>query len=125
MRQRFSWGDIVVIPGKILNLFTDAAPPPQGERFETLLRHKNIVVERIVSSSHITPQEYIQPQDEWVVLVQGHAVLQVEGRAMDLVAGDHVFLPAGVPHTVERVSAGAVWLAVHLHPQAPLDDPGG
>ena len=34
-----------------------------------------------------------------------------------LKAGDHVFLPARVPHTVQRVSEGALWLAVHLHPE--------
>jgi len=104
-----------------LNLFADAAPPLRGERFETFLRHKNLVIERIVSSSDIVPQDYLQPQDEWVVLVQGEAVLRVEDRSMNLAAGDHVFLPAGVAHTVERVSAGAIWLAVHLHPQ-PLGD---
>jgi cupin 2 domain-containing protein len=32
------------------NLFADAAPFSAGERFETLLSHKNLVIERIVSS---------------------------------------------------------------------------
>ena len=32
------------------NLFVDAAPPKTGERFDVLLRHGNLVVERIVSS---------------------------------------------------------------------------
>lgn len=99
------------------NLFADAAPPLKDERFETILNHRNLVVERIVSSAFITPSEYVQPQDEWVVLVQGEAVLLVDDEALALKAGDHVFLPAGVPHRVERVSAGALWLAVHLHPE--------
>ncbi len=96
------------------NLFTDVEPPHEGERFDTLLRHKNCVVERIVSSSAITPREYVQPQDEWVVLVKGEAVLQVAGQSITLQPGDYLFLPAGVPHTVERTSQGAMWLAVHL-----------
>lgn len=99
------------------NLFADAIPLQEGERFETLLSHKNLVVERIVSSAAITPCEYVQPQDEWVVLVQGEAVLAVAGEPVALKSGDYVFLPAGVPHTVERVSQGALWLAVHLHPK--------
>lgn len=98
------------------NLFINADPPQEGERVETLLRHKNLVVERIVSSSAITPHEYIQPQDEWVVLVKGDAVLRVAGESIALTPGDHLFLPAGVPHTVERTSQGALWLALHLHP---------
>src|SRR5688572_16067346 len=99
------------------NLFNDATAPPQGERFDVLLDHRNLVVERIVSSAGITPQESVQPQDEWVVLIQGEAVLQIAGETMSLKAGDYVFLPAGVPHRVERTSHGAMWLAVHLHPQ--------
>lgn len=97
------------------NLLADAAPPPEGERFETLLQHKNLVIERIVSSAAITPSESRQSQDEWVVLVQGTADLQVDGEPVSLKSGDYLFLPAGVPHTVERVSQGALWLAVHLH----------
>jgi cupin 2 domain-containing protein len=98
------------------NLFADAAPPATGERFETVLSHKNLVIERIVSSSDITPQEYVQPQDEWVLLVQGEATLRVAGESVELKSGDHLFLPANVPHTVERVSHGAIWLAVHPLP---------
>ncbi len=99
------------------NLFADAAPPPDGERFETLLSHRNLVIERIISSAAITPCEYVQPQDEWVVLVQGEATLQVAGELVLLKPGDHLFLAAGTPHTVEQVSEGALWLAVHLHPE--------
>ncbi len=107
------------------NLFADAAPPCEGERFETLLSHRNLVVERIVSSAAITPCVYVQPQDEWVVLVQGEAELEVAGESVSLKPGDHLFLPAGVPHSVTRVSEGAIWLAVHLHPEpARPADPG-
>ncbi len=99
------------------NLFTNANPPPAGERFDELLRHRNLVVERIVSSAAIAPQEYVQPQDEWVLLVQGEAVLRADGEAISLKAGDYLFLPAGMPHTVERTSEGAMWLALHLYPE--------
>lgn len=98
------------------NLFTDAASPHEGEQFDTILSHRNVVVERIVSSAAITAHEYVQALDEWVVLIRGEAVLQVAGEAISLGAGDHLFLPAGVPHTVERTSEGAMWLAVHIHP---------
>jgi cupin 2 domain-containing protein len=107
------------------NLFADVAPPSAGERFETLLSHKNLVIERIVSSSATTPEEYVQPQDEWVVLVQGEAALRVAGESVELKAGDHLFLPANVPHTVEHVSQGAIWLAVHLHPEQAAPPDGG
>jgi cupin 2 domain-containing protein len=100
------------------NLFADTTPPTEGERFETLLQHRNLVVERILSSAAITPSEYVQTQDEWVLLASGEAEMLVDGQPVTLAAGDHLFLPAGTPHTVKRVSEGAVWLAVHLHPEA-------
>lgn len=100
------------------NLYEDSAPPREGERCAALLRHRNLVVERIVSSAAIAPCEYVQAQDEWVVLVRGEAVLQVAGQTVVLKSGDHLFLPAGVPHSVERVADGALWLAVHLHPES-------
>ena len=97
------------------NLFANAAPPQEGERFESLLSHKGLVVERIVSSSKIASQEYVQEQDEWVVLLQGEATLDVDGQTVQLRSGDYLFLPSRTPHTVQRVSDGALWLAVHLH----------
>jgi len=97
------------------NLFVDADVPLQGERFEALLNHKNLVIERIVSSAATTPSEYIQPQDEWVAMIRGEATLDIAGELFELHSGDYVFIPAGTPHTVRRVSDGALWLAVHLH----------
>ena len=99
------------------NLYADAAPPAEGERCETLLSHRNLVVERIVSSADITPTEYVQPQDEWVLLVRGEALLDVAGDEVPLREGDHLFLPAGTPHTVRTASEGAIWAAVHPHPE--------
>ncbi len=97
------------------NLYEDALPPATGERFDTLLSHRGLVIERIVSTSRIASQEYVQEQDEWVVLLQGEARLDVAGRELPLRAGDYLFLPSRTPHTVLQVSDGALWLAVHLH----------
>lgn len=102
---------------RVGHLFFDAVPPEKGERFDTLLRHGRLHVERIVSSAEgVSPSTYVQRQDEWVLLVQGEAVLEVEGLPHALKSGDHLFLPAGTPHKVLRTSQGAIWLAVHLHP---------
>lgn len=100
------------------NLFAQTDPPATGERFDTLLSHRHLVVERIVSSNDTQPTRYVQPQDEWVVLLQGSAELTVGSEAVSLQAGDYLFIAAGTPHTVERTSAGALWLAVHLHAES-------
>ena len=104
------------------NLFADFEVPLDGERFDALLSHRNLVVERIISSADITPTEYVQEQDEWVVLLQGEATLEVAGEAVELRSGDYLFLPAGTPHVLRRVTNGALWLAVHLHPAPACGD---
>ncbi|MXS85479.1 cupin domain-containing protein [Nitrosomonas sp. HPC101] len=97
------------------NLFTGFSVPQQGETFETLLSHKNLVIERIVSAAELSPQQYRQAQDEWVVLLKGTATLEADGKTIELNAGDYLFLPANTPHTVKRASHGALWLAIHLY----------
>lgn len=98
------------------NLFSDSIPPSAGERLDVLLSHRNLVIERIVSSARVVATQYVQPQDEWVLLVRGEAELDVAGEPVVLNAGDYVFLPSGTVHTLKSASEGALWLAVHLHP---------
>lgn len=107
------------------NLYAASDAPAAGERFDTLLQHRQLVVERIVSAAGASSAEFVQAQDEWVLLVRGSAVLEVAGQARALEAGDYLFLPAGTPHTVKHTSGDALWLAVHLHPAPapPAGDP--
>ena len=95
------------------NLFATPVPS-SGERFDELARFGNTTIERIVSSAEPGADPYDQAQDEWVVLLAGHAQLEVAGRPVDLGPGDHVSLPAHTPHRVLSTSAGTVWLAVHV-----------
>ncbi len=53
-----------------------------------------------------------------VVLLRGEATVEMAGRIHALSTGDHLFIPAGTPHVVKSTSDGALWLAVHLHPDA-------
>lgn len=101
------------------NLFQQLPRLEQGEEFETLLQHHNLKIERIVSSSSPEDTRYCQPQDEWVALLQGEAMLEVDGAEHRLRAGDHRFIPAGTPHRVLATSEEprCIWLAVHLYPE--------
>lgn len=104
------------------NLFTRLPSPATGEAFEAILRRRNLVIERIVSSDRPEPTLYDQAQDEWVLLVQGHATLELAGEALSLGPGDYLFIPAHSPHRVLSTShePPCLWLAVHLHPgEAP------
>jgi len=102
----------------IRNFFDGIEPPSKGERFDILCKTRNLVIERIVSSSDITSEQYVQEQDEWVMLLRGQAVLLVDGEEVTLKEGDFLFIPAKTPHTVQKTSGDALWLAIHLHPES-------
>lgn len=101
------------------NLFAHAEPPSTGERMETLRRIGPVHIERIVSSATPEPGTYVQAQDEWVALLTGGAELSVADERVSLTPGDHIFLPARIPHTVVSTMPGTVWLAVHVAPTDP------
>ena len=98
-----------------MNLF-DVENPTEGERFDTLVQCRNVVVERIASSSEVDGQIYDQEQDEWVALIRGTATLELGGIERSLSPGENVFIPAHKKHRVVACSKDALWLAVHVHP---------
>jgi cupin 2 domain-containing protein len=95
-------------------LLDSAYSPSAGERFETLATMGSTTVQQILSSDTPDPTVYEQDHDEWVVVLTGSAVLEVEDRDHALGAGDWILLPAGVPHRVVRAAAGTSWLAIHV-----------
>ncbi|CAA9260297.1 MAG: hypothetical protein AVDCRST_MAG10-2715 [uncultured Acidimicrobiales bacterium] len=62
------------------------------------------------------PYDYLQEDDEWVVVLAGTGMVEVDGHRQTLGPGDWAFLPAGVPHRVVCTEAGTSWLAVHTPP---------
>lgn len=103
-------------------LFQLPTPLPPEELFTPLFETGTVRIERIVSAGQITPmgQWYDQPQDEWVILLQGEATLAYDdGRQLGLTAGEYVLLPAHTRHRVNFTSVDppCIWLAVHMeHP---------
>ena len=74
-------------------------------------------IERIISLGHASPEGfwYDQDQHEWVMVVQGEAVLAVEGQPdRHLKAGDYLTIPAHTRHRVVSTASTQVtiWLAV-------------
>ena len=94
---------------------TTSGPPLVGEEFHELVRVQNVVIEEIVSSALPDSVEYRQPHDEWVVVLEGSASLDVDGTELTLAAGDWVLIGAQTRHHVLDTEAGTRWLAVHVH----------
>ena len=96
-----------------MNLY-EYLTPQSGENFTTLLEHKNIKINRIVSSSDVKPVEYIQDEDEWLVLLEGEATLLINNEEKRLTKGEILFIPAKVAHKILKTKNGTVWLTVHI-----------
>jgi cupin 2 domain-containing protein len=91
-----------------------ADAPATGETFHELLSARGVLIEEILSGASAEPTPYLQDHDEWVVVLAGGALLDVDGERCELEAGEWLLLPRDVAHTVIRTQPGTHWLAVHL-----------
>ena len=100
----------------MINIFNIPSMIPE-EIIETLHESKIIRIERILSAGQISPEGfwYDQPENEWVLLVQGEAKVTFDdGTLTSLKAGDHIFIEVHKRHRVEYTSAEppCVWVCV-------------
>ena len=98
--------------------FNDIPKQLPEELFTLLLENKKLRIERIVSEGQRTPagEWYDQMQNEWVILLQGEAVIEYENtEQLTLKPGDYLFIPANTPHRVAWTTAAqqTIWLAIH------------
>jgi cupin 2 domain-containing protein len=103
------------------NIFNNIPAIIPEELFENLIDRESLKIERIISYGHNTPigEWYDQSWDEWVLLLQGAAILAYEdGTKVKLQAGDYVLIPAQTRHRVEwtQPEAKTIWLAIHFVP---------
>ena len=55
--------------------------------------------------------DFLHDVDEMVLLLEGECMIEMQGRAIRLQAGDQLLVPAGCKHTVRNTGAGpARWL---------------
>ncbi|ALP40650.1 phosphoribosylaminoimidazole carboxylase [Aeromonas schubertii] len=105
--------------GNLLKMLPDSLP---CELFEDILSTDRLRIERILSRGQSTPQGewYDQNEHEWVLLVEGGAVLSIEdpqsgeARLLRLGPGDYLNLPAHQRHRVESTAPDrtTIWLAI-------------
>jgi len=97
----------------MINLYECSRPEAGEERLDVLLEHPSGRIERIASNGART-EWYDQDEDEWVVLLEGTAELEVEAERVALRRGDTLLLPAHCRHRVVSTSEDALWLAVFI-----------
>ncbi|HMS63814.1 MAG TPA: cupin domain-containing protein [Ignavibacteria bacterium] len=102
------------------NIFTSPDNfPKEFEYFQPLIETDNLLIEKIVSTGQSTPvdQWLEQDRDEWVILLQGKAVIRFEDDTVNnLNPGDYLFIQKNTKHRVESTSADpeCIWIAVHF-----------
>ncbi|MCU7890840.1 MAG: cupin domain-containing protein [Candidatus Thiodiazotropha sp. (ex Ustalcina ferruginea)] len=98
------------------NLFKPDKADGEKETFDTLLKRKNVSIERILSPPDTATEITQQPYDEWVCVLQGSARLEMADEHINLHRGDNALIPAHTPHRVLTTShqPHCIWLAVHI-----------
>ena len=105
----------------LLTLPKDIHLPGTPEHFSPLLASDSgLLVERIVSWGHVTPEGQWY---EWVLLLEGSARLGfADGREVALERGQCLLLPRHVRHRVLETSKPCIWLAIHAPQLRPQND---
>lgn len=101
------------------NIFGNLPSDASVEHFETIVQAEGSRVERIVTYGQGSPDGfwYDQAQNEWVMVLRGHAKLEIEGHTelVELKSGDYVDLVAHTRHRVAWTTPAepTIWLAIH------------
>ncbi|HEY7536435.1 MAG TPA: cupin domain-containing protein [Gaiellaceae bacterium] len=88
--------------------------PRVGEHAEPLAAFGPVEIIQILSGRLDEAVDFVQAEDEWVLVLGGRGRLELDGRDVVLEAGDWLYLPAGVPHRLVEAEPGTSWLAVHV-----------
>jgi len=100
------------------NIFSDIPGNMEKEVFELLAQNHAVVIERIISKGHKSPESgwYDQEKNEWVLVLKGEAILSFEDQSsVKLSEGDFINIPARKKHKVAWTDPDkeTIWLAIH------------
>ena len=101
----------------VQNIFHDCQAVSGEEQFVMLCENASVKIERIISHSHSSPENfwYDQGEDEWVIVLRGAATLEFAGgELVELKTGDYVMIPRHLRHRVAETGEETIWLAVHI-----------
>lgn len=101
---------------KKLNLLENIVIDKKNEEFLQLLQNENLQIERIVSNGQTSPDNfwYDQEKSEFVLLLEGEAIIEFENEEVELFKGDCINIEAHRKHRVKYTSQtqATIWLAI-------------
>lgn len=100
------------------NIFDSIPENLNREAFDQLIKSNDVIIERIISKGHTSPDSgwFDQDKNEWVMVLQGEAILSFKNESsIKLQAGDFINITAHKKHKVEWTDPDreTIWLAVH------------
>ena len=98
------------------NVFEELPIDKSEERFFEIFKNETIKIEKIVSNGQTSPDNfwYEQEQNEFVLLLEGFAILEFEDKEIELKKGDCINIKAFEKHRVKLTSLdeSTIWFAV-------------
>ena len=98
------------------NIFEQIIVDKNEEKFFEIFKNETIKVEKIVSNGQTSPENfwYEQEKSEFVLLLEGYAILEFENREEELKKGDCLNIQAYEKHRVKFTSLDepTIWFAV-------------
>ena len=96
------------------NIYDLKRPKIGQEEIKPLFKTDTVLINQILSHQLERSAWYQQKEDEWLVLIEGEAVLEFENKMIHLKRGDTLLIPAQQRHRVLKTSTDALWLTVHM-----------
>lgn len=101
---------------KKYNIFDKIIVDKEEENFFEIFKNETIKIEKIVSNGQISPENfwYEQEKSEFILLLEGFAILEFENREVELKKGDCINIKAKQKHRVKFTSLDepTIWFAV-------------
>ena len=98
------------------NIFEQIIVDKNEEKFFEIFKNETIKIEKIVSNGQISPKNfwYEQEKSEFILLLEGFAILEFEDREVELKKGDCLNIKAMEKHRVKFTSLDepTIWFAV-------------
>jgi cupin 2 domain-containing protein len=99
-----------------ISFYNDIPKLSKDEIFFKILSNEKVRIEKIVSNGQKSAKNfwYDQSENEFVMVLKGHAFLEFEDEVIELNPGDAVNIPARKKHRVKYTSTAepTVWIAV-------------
>lgn len=99
-----------------MNIFDNIIVENEKEEFIDILKSENVRIERIVSNGQKSEEGfwYDQDENEFVLLLEGNAILEFEDKEVTLQKGDYCEIKAHTKHRVKYTheTKTTIWLAV-------------